>query len=135
MRRILTALAVLGVVLGLARPSAAQSGRLTQLPPPHACTLEDGDGVLCRDAVGIDGAHEPGISPDGKSVYVPAFFGDTLAIFSRNTTTGALTQLDGPNGCMARDGDGVTCTDVAGLNSPSTSVSFISVRPLIAPPA
>jgi len=123
MRRcILTVLAVLSVVLGQPQPGAAQSGRLTQLPPPSACTMEDGDEVLCRDAGGLLGAQEPGISPDGKSVYVAGYFGDTLAVFSRNTNTGALTQLEGPDGCLAHDGDGVTCTDVAGLNGPATAV-------------
>jgi len=120
MRRcILFVLAVLSVVLGLPRAGAAQSGRLTQLPPPNACTMENGDGVLCRDAVGLFGAQEPGISPDGKSVYVAGYFGNTLAVFARNTSTGALTQLAEPNGCLARDGDGIECTDVVGLNGPS----------------
>lgn len=122
MRRILAVLAVLGVALVQPRPSAAESGRLVQFPPPHACTREDGDGVLCRDAIGINGAFEPGISPDGKSVYVPGFFGATVAVFARNTSTGRLTQLAAPNGCIARDGDGVTCTDVNGLSGPSSAV-------------
>ena len=35
------------------------------------------------------------VSPDGKNVYVGAFFGDAVVAFARNASTGALTQLPG----------------------------------------
>lgn len=120
MRRILTGLAVLSVVLGHPGFGAAEPGELNQLPPPFACIQENGDDVLCKDAHGLDGAYEAAISPDGKNLYVTALFGDTLAIFSRHTTTGVLTQLADPDGCLAQSGDGVTCTDATGLNGPNS---------------
>jgi 6-phosphogluconolactonase (cycloisomerase 2 family) len=43
-------------------------------------------------------------------------------IFERNKTTGAITQLDSPNGCVALDGDGVTCTAAIGLEDPRSLV-------------
>ncbi|MCX6412341.1 MAG: IPT/TIG domain-containing protein, partial [Actinobacteria bacterium] len=45
------------------------------------------------------------MSPDGANIYVDAGGSaeeiDTVIIFSRNTTTGALTKLTGANGCLA----------------------------------
>jgi 6-phosphogluconolactonase (cycloisomerase 2 family) len=51
------------------------------------------------------------ISPDGKTVYAVASEGDTLAVFSRNMTTGALSLLETHQ-------DGVAGVD--GLNEPRT---------------
>jgi len=121
-RRILMALTVLGVALGTPRPGAAQSGSLQQLAQPAACTLEDGDGVHCADGVGLSGAYDPGISQDGKSVYVAGLYDGTLAVFSRHTSTGVLTQLPAPDGCLAENGDGITCTDAVGLNGAASVI-------------
>lgn len=120
--RIVTALAVVGLALAQARPGAAEPGALEQLPPPRACTLENGDGILCADGVGLNGAHDMAISPDGKNVYVAATSGDTLAIFARNPSTGALTQLPAPDGCFAESGDGITCTPAVALDGPTSAV-------------
>jgi DNA-binding beta-propeller fold protein YncE len=109
-RSALMSLAALGVVLGHPASSRAESGALTQLTPPAACIQENGDGVLCADGVGLDGAYDIAISPDGRNAYVPSFWGNSLAVFARNLVTGALTQLPGPDGCFAASGDGVTCT-------------------------
>lgn len=116
------ALAALGLVLGQARPSVAQSGALQQLPRPAACTMENGDGINCADGVGLDGAFDPAVSADGKHVYVPGFYGNSLAVFARNTTTGELTQLPAPDGCLAEGGDGITCTPVVGLHGANSVV-------------
>jgi 6-phosphogluconolactonase (cycloisomerase 2 family) len=42
---------------------------------------------------GLTGASGITVSPDGKSVYVAGHLRDTLAVFSRNLTTGGLTYL------------------------------------------
>ena len=86
---------------------------------------ENGVGVFTRDAetgilafvealkspaIGIDlldGATDVVVSPDGRHVYVASFLDDAVAIFSRDTATGALTLEDG-----VRDGVG----DVDGLD-------------------
>lgn len=43
---------------------------------------------------GIDGAAAILVSPDGDHVYIGGYNGDSLAIFSRNPTSGALTFVD-----------------------------------------
>src|SRR5690606_18366225 len=110
----------LGLGLGAAGVASAQpAGSLAQLPRPDACTQLGGDGINCRDGVGLDGADDVAVSPDGKSVYVVGFLDRAIAVFSRNKSTGALTQLPAPNGCVADVGDGVTCQDGLGLFEPS----------------
>jgi len=114
------------LVLGLARSSEAQPvGSLAQLPRPDSCTQLGGDGINCRDGVGLDGASDVTISPDGKSVYVAALFSNAVAVFARDAGSGALTQLAPPNGCVAQAGDGVTCQEGIGL----VGVSAVAVSP------
>ena len=42
---------------------------------------------------GLFGAYDVGVSADGKSVYVTGWFDDALAVFDRDTDTGALTSV------------------------------------------
>src|SRR2546422_8049719 len=58
----------------------------------------------------------PGISPDGKHLYVPNYDSDGIAIFARDPATGALTQLSGTAGCVTETGTGGSCTDGKGLD-------------------
>ena len=51
---------------------------------------------------GLDGAQFLDISPNGKSVYVPALGDSALNVFSRNAATGALTLVE-----TKRNGGGV----------------------------
>lgn len=53
----------------------------------------------CREGSGLDGANFVAISPDGLNVYV-ASWDSALALFSRDVTTGRLTQL----GCIVDKG-------------------------------
>ena len=92
------------------------TGALTQLSGPAGCISETGDGITCADGRGLNGAVYILVSPDGNHVYVASQVSNAVAVFSRNTTTGALTQLSGPAGCIAETGDGVTCADGIGLN-------------------
>jgi 6-phosphogluconolactonase (cycloisomerase 2 family) len=67
------------------------------------------DGV--GGVAGLDGPESVTVSPDGAHVYVASFFGDSVAVFSRDMGTGALTfveaqfdgagGVDGLNGAMA----------------------------------
>jgi 6-phosphogluconolactonase (cycloisomerase 2 family) len=118
-RRILTALAVVCLSFGHVRPSAAEPGFLEQLPPPRACTLDDSDGILCADGVGLLGASDVALSPDGRNAYVPGLFSDSITTFARNPSTGALIQLAAPDGCLAEGGDGVECAPAVGLGGAS----------------
>jgi DNA-binding beta-propeller fold protein YncE len=87
------------------------TGALTQLSGTAT-----GDGVTCADGRGLSEAVLVEVSPDGENVYVASQVSDAVAVFARNKTTGALTQLSGAAGCVAETGDGVTCADGKGLN-------------------
>ena len=75
-------------------------------------------GRVQDDFESVDGLNGPlsvTVSPDGKHVYVAASLEDEVAIFSRNSTSGALTYVG-----IVKDGVG----DVEGLSSPfSVTVS------------
>ena len=50
------------------------------------------DGVGGVD--GLDGAHSVTVSPDGSHLYAAGLIDDAVAVFSRNSTTGALTFVE-----------------------------------------
>ena len=43
---------------------------------------------------GLFGAHSVTVSPDGKHIYAASLLDDAVAVFSRNSTTGALTFVE-----------------------------------------
>jgi alpha-tubulin suppressor-like RCC1 family protein/DNA-binding beta-propeller fold protein YncE len=77
------------------------TGKLTQAPGPAGCVAARG-AEGCGPAVGLADPLSVAVSPDGKNVYAASGIGSTLAIFARNPSTGALTQLPGTTGCVAR---------------------------------
>jgi DNA-binding beta-propeller fold protein YncE len=97
------------------------SGALTQLPGDSGCVSQSG--FNCADGRALGGADEVVVSPDGKSVYVlskptgATAPRDAVAVFQRNTTTGALTQLAGAAGCV-RQGGGGGCRVGRALDGP-----------------
>src|SRR5262249_13687155 len=65
---------------------------------------ESGSGGACADGFGLTGARGVAVSPDGKNVYVAADTTGSLAIFSRDQATGAVTEQaclngDASDGC------------------------------------
>lgn len=90
---------------------APATGALTQLPGTDGCISETGTGGVCADGRALDGATTVKVSPDGKTVYVSSLISDAIAIFDRNPTTGVLTQLADPNGCISETGTGGVCVD------------------------
>ena len=66
---------------------------------------------------GLEGAFGVAVSPDGRHVYVTGQVDDTLAVFARNETTGALTfverEKDGFGGLELGVLDGVTALAVS----------------------
>jgi DNA-binding beta-propeller fold protein YncE len=54
----------------------------------------------CTTARALGGPDVVGVSPDGRSVYVGAFRGNAIAVFSRNASSGVLTQPSGSAGCL-----------------------------------
>ncbi|SNT18069.1 MULTISPECIES: autotransporter-associated beta strand repeat-containing protein, partial [unclassified Azospirillum] len=71
----------------------ASTGALT-----FATTIKNG----LNNVIGLDGAQSITVSPDGKNVYVASSVSSALAVFSRDSNTGALTYVtalvDGQNG-------------------------------------
>src|SRR3954451_13619433 len=102
----------------------ATSGALTQKAGPEGCTVKDtsADQANCDNTARALG--EPSglaIDPDGERVYVSARASAAIAVFDRNTSTGALTQKADEDGCVVNgpSADVLTC-DNAGraLNAP-----------------
>ena len=87
------------------------TGALTQLSGIDGCISETGSSGACADGRALDGARYITVSPDGNNVYVASFFSDAVAVFSRNLSTGALTQLTGFDGCVSETGNNGTCSD------------------------
>ncbi len=98
------------------------TGGLSQLAGVAGCVAALGDGVNCGQGRGLNGAIWVAISPDGQHLYVASRDSNAVAVFARNPTTGVLTQLSGPAGCIAETGDGVTCSDGVALKGPRTVV-------------
>jgi 6-phosphogluconolactonase (cycloisomerase 2 family) len=90
------------------------TGLLTQLGSGSDCISSDPlNPGGCGNDIGAGLANAVGVavSPDGANLYVSAGGlgpGD-VAEFSRNSSTGVLTQLSGTNDCMTSVGSGVTC--------------------------
>jgi DNA-binding beta-propeller fold protein YncE len=76
------------------------TGALTQLGAGTGC-IADATLPGCTVGRALDGPDAVTVSPDGKSVYVAAFAGSAIAVFSRNPSTGALTQPSDTGGCVA----------------------------------
>jgi 6-phosphogluconolactonase (cycloisomerase 2 family) len=94
------------------------TGALTQLAGTAGCVTDNGTGGTCTDGTALVNPIGVTVSPDGTSVYVTADASDAVAVFARNTGTGALTQLAGTAGCLSETGSSGACTDVYGLDGP-----------------
>jgi DNA-binding beta-propeller fold protein YncE len=79
-------------------------GCLSGLPLP-GCT--GGEALVAPDVVVV--------SSDGRNVYAGAFFGNAVATFTRDPSTGALTQPAGAAGCIAESN--TACTPGIALGS------------------
>ena len=114
----------------------ATTGVLTQTGDASGCVTEEGKGAHpiyrlgeCEDGRALAGAHSIAIPPDGKTLYVASDgsalsgTGDGIAIFDRNTATGALSQKTGTAGCVVEDNTlaaVTTCADGRALDWPSS---------------
>ncbi|MFL5843090.1 MAG: Ig-like domain-containing protein [Solirubrobacteraceae bacterium] len=109
--------------------SVAADGSLAQLDGPPGCLTSDGVATGDAGAVGCQDILSPGdyrilVSRDGRFVYSTNYSRDSIAVFSRDATTGALTQLPGLAACLSNDGGGYdnggavagVCTDARALD-------------------
>ena len=84
----------------------------------------DGSGCIanvttsgCATGRALDGPDVVTVSPDGRNVYVGSFKGDSIAVFTRDPSTGALTQPAGAGGCIVEIPTG-GCASAVALVSP-----------------
>lgn len=85
-----------------------KTGALRQLPPPLAGCISGAPIPGCAAGLALVTPDVVVVSPDGNNVYVGSFFGNAVAAFARNPSTGALTQLAGTAGCIAEATAGCT---------------------------
>lgn len=78
----------------------AATGALTQATDGSGCVANVAT-AGCTTGRALDGPDVVVVSPDGANVYVGAFVGNTLAVFTRDPASGALTQPADDTGCMA----------------------------------
>ncbi len=78
-----------------------KTGALRQLPPPLAGCISGLPLPGCASGLALLAPDVVVVSPDGNDVYVGSFFGNSVAAFSRNPSTGALAQLAGSAACIA----------------------------------
>jgi DNA-binding beta-propeller fold protein YncE len=86
-------------------------GALVQKAGTAGCVSEDGSGGACADGVGLDGAERIAVSGDARNVYVASNTSGAVAVFDRDTATGALTQKAGLAACISEQGSGGDCVD------------------------
>ncbi len=84
------------------------TGALRQLPPPLSGCISGLPVPECATGLALLAPDVVVVSPDGNNVYVGSFFGNSVAAFSRNPTTGALSQLAGSAACIAEATAGCT---------------------------
>ena len=65
--------------------------------------------------------------PTMANVYVASEVSNAVAVFSRNSTTGALTQLPDKSGCVSEGGSAGTCTDARAMSGQIESSGLLAV--------
>ncbi|HEY2052628.1 MAG TPA: beta-propeller fold lactonase family protein [Solirubrobacterales bacterium] len=107
-------------------PVETSEGGLEQLPGRLGCLAQGKVSIkLCGKARALKdpgvgfGSRAIAISPDGANVYVASSKSDSIAIFTRDRKTGALTQPNGKAGCAAAKG-AEGCALAIGLIGPNS---------------
>jgi DNA-binding beta-propeller fold protein YncE len=96
-------------------------GALLQLGGQQACIRGGDDSGACAGGRALAGVDGLAISPDGLTLYAAAKNADAVAVLQRDSTTGALSQPAGLNGCTRLAG-GLGCTTARALAQPSAIV-------------
>ena len=76
------------------------TGGLTQLRGTRGCVTGLAKAVACGAGRALSGPDVVAVSQDGDNVYVGSFFRNAVVAFTRNTSSGALTQPSGAAGCI-----------------------------------
>jgi DNA-binding beta-propeller fold protein YncE len=98
------------------------TGALTQLGNGTGC-IANVASRGCTTGRALDGPDVVAVSPDGANVYVGAFRGSALVVFTRNASTGALTQPADTTGCIANTATTGCATGLALGNPEGLAVS------------
>ncbi len=77
------------------------TGALTQLAGAAGCISGVAAAPGCAAGRALDGPDVVAVSPDGRNVYAGSFFGNAVVTFTRDGSTGALTQPGDATGCIA----------------------------------
>lgn len=83
--------------------SAGSLGSLTQLSGGDGCVDYAGFSGCTASSIGYEAlrvAKAVAVTPDGEFAYAAAYEGDAIVAFDRDISTGALTPLEGANGCV-----------------------------------
>ncbi len=100
---------------------SSKTGELTQRGGTAGC-IAAGGAHGCATAVGFTGPNSVAVSPDGKNVYATSVASDTVAVFSRDPATGALSQATDGSGCIANAATS-GCTTGRALDGPDVVVA------------
>jgi DNA-binding beta-propeller fold protein YncE len=79
----------------------SETGALRQLPPGAAGCISALPIPGCSLGRALLGPDVVVLSPDGLNAYAGSFFGNAVAVFARNSKTGALSQPAESAGCIA----------------------------------
>jgi DNA-binding beta-propeller fold protein YncE len=99
------------------------TGELAPLAGTDACVSSAG-ATGCGAGRHMDLLDGVVVSPDDENVYGAAAGDKTISVFDRNTTTGAISQKVGTNGCISSNGFG-DCT----VGRRLTGVGGLSISP------
>jgi DNA-binding beta-propeller fold protein YncE len=102
----------LGVIKQLSGRSGCVADRSARQPGCASVRALQGPGPFL-------GSEAIAVSPDGRNVYVASGNSNAIAVFTRNPSTGALTQTTGATGCIA-EGGANGCAVGTGLVHPNS---------------
>jgi 6-phosphogluconolactonase (cycloisomerase 2 family) len=110
---------VKGLLVAVVAALASTTGAVTQLPGAAGC-LDRTGAAGCAQARAVADPFALAVSPDGRNVYAAGGVGSlgAVGIFVRNRSSGALRQLAGRSGCLARLPSRV-CGTGRGLETPA----------------
>jgi sugar lactone lactonase YvrE len=94
------------------------TGSLKQKPGSAGCISDTGDGTTCADARHLNGPLGLTMTSDGRTLFVAADNANAVLVFSRNTSSGTITQKPNEAGCIANTPIVNDCSDGRALASP-----------------
>jgi DNA-binding beta-propeller fold protein YncE len=109
------------------------TGALTQLGGGAGC-ITNAARSGCVTGRALDGPDSITVSPNGTNVYVVAFIGSSVAVFTRNPSTGAITQPSDATGCLVETPTAGCTTGLALSNPEGVAVSPDDANVYVAAP-